>query len=84
MSSTFRPFGGDGPRRLLRDRVPAHADEGCAVYIGDAAEVLHDLPAAAVDAVVTDPPAGIRFRGMRWDTFRPARPRAAARDLGSP
>src|SRR5262249_3686388 len=78
MSSALRPFGGDGPRRLLRDRVSAHADEACAVYIGDAADVLHDLPASAVDAVVTDPPAGMRFRGMHWDTFRPARTRGGA------
>ena len=84
MRSTFRPFGSDGPWRLLRDRVPAHADEVCAVYIGDAAEVLHDLPAAAVDAVVTDPPAGIRFRGMRWDTFRPVGPRGRAEERAAP
>src|SRR5262245_30928586 len=80
MSSTVRPGGGSGPGRLLPARVPAHVDEVCAVYIGDAAEVLHDLPAAAVDAVVTDPPAGIRFRGMRWDTFRPARPRGGSKE----
>src|SRR5437763_481718 len=67
-----------GPRRLLPARVPAHADDVCAVYIGDAAEVLRDLPDAAVDAVVTDPPAGIRFRGMRWDTFRPSGPRGGS------
>lgn len=84
MSSTFRPFDGNGPRRLLRDRVPAHADEVCAAYIGDAAEVLPDLPAATVDAIVTDPPAGIRFRGMRWDTFRPARPRAGEEEQVDP
>ena len=84
MSSTFRPFDSNGPRRLLRDRVPAHADEVCAAYIGDAAEVLPDLPAAAVDAIVTDPPAGIRFRGMRWDTFRPARPRGRAEEQVDP
>jgi DNA modification methylase len=65
-----------GPRRLLPRRVPAHADASCAVYVGDAAEILRDLPDAAADAIVTDPPAGIRFRGMHWDTFRPLRMRA--------
>ena len=84
MSSTIRPGSGKDPRRLLPARVPAHADEVCAVYLGDAAEVLRDLPDAVVDAVVTDPPAGIRFRGMRWDTFRPARPRAGAAEVDPP
>jgi DNA modification methylase len=64
-----------GPRRLLAARAPTHADDVCAVYVGDAAEVLRDVPDAVVDAVVTDPPAGIRFRGMRWDTFQAAGPR---------
>ncbi len=67
-----------GPRRLLTNRVPTYADDVCAVYIGDAVEVLRDLPASTVDAVVTDPPAGIRFRGMRWDTFRPTGTRGRA------
>jgi DNA methylase len=77
-------FSDNGPRRLLPDRVPTHADDLCAVYIGDAAEVLRDLPDAVVDAVVTDPPAGIRFRGMRWDTFRPSRQRVRSEERVDP
>ncbi|KKN01834.1 hypothetical protein LCGC14_1123700 [marine sediment metagenome] len=34
---------------------------------GDALEVLRELPAASVDSMVTDPPAGISFMGKTWD-----------------
>lgn len=34
---------------------------------GDSAEVLRGLPAASVDALITDPPAGISFMGKVWD-----------------
>ncbi len=34
---------------------------------GDAMDILEDLPAAHVDALVTDPPAGISFMGKTWD-----------------
>jgi site-specific DNA-methyltransferase (adenine-specific) len=37
----------------------------CTLYLGDALEVLPTLP--QVDAVVTDPPYGLRFMGRRWD-----------------
>jgi site-specific DNA-methyltransferase (adenine-specific) len=33
---------------------------------------LPGLPDASVDAIVTDPPAGIEFMGKAWDTFRAA------------
>jgi hypothetical protein len=43
--------------------------------------VLPTLPDASVDAVVTDPPAGIGFMGKEWDDFRRARnPADAGRD----
>lgn len=35
---------------------------------GEALDVLRSLPDACVDAVVTDPPAGIAFMGKGWDT----------------
>ena len=48
---------------------------------GDAAEVLKILPDGSVDALVTDPPAGIGFMGKEWDDFRRARnPADAGRD----
>ncbi len=34
---------------------------------GDCLELLRTLPDASVDAVVTDPPAGIAFMGREWD-----------------
>lgn len=34
---------------------------------GDCLEVLRDMEACSVDAVVTDPPYGLSFMGKRWD-----------------
>ena len=34
---------------------------------GDALEVLRTLEPESVDALVTDPPAGISFMGKQWD-----------------
>ena len=36
---------------------------------GDCLEVLRGMRAASVDAVVTDPPAGISFMGKAFDDF---------------
>ena len=36
--------------------------------LGDCLDVLRTLPEGSVDAVVTDPPAGIGFMGKKWDT----------------
>ena len=48
---------------------------------GDCREVLKSLPDCSVDAVVTDPPAGIGFMGKEWDDFRRKRnPADAGRD----
>jgi site-specific DNA-methyltransferase (adenine-specific) len=55
---------------------PVHRDELAVVYMGDALEVLRALPSASVDAVVTDPPAGISFMSQGWDTFPVRRRRA--------
>lgn len=37
------------------------------VLHGDCLELLADLQASSVDAVVCDPPYGINFQGRRWD-----------------
>jgi len=37
------------------------------VVEGDALDVLPTLPAASVNALVTDPPSGIAFMGAEWD-----------------
>ena len=38
-----------------------------ALHHGDCLEVLATLPDCSVDAIVTDPPAGIAFMGKVWD-----------------
>jgi len=45
--------------KLLTDRA--------ALFIGDAAHVGDILAPNSVDAIVTDPPAGIGFMGREWD-----------------
>lgn len=37
------------------------------VHLGDCLDVMRSLPPCSVDAVVTDPPYGIRFMGKAWD-----------------
>lgn len=43
------------------------------VVQGDALEQLKTLPDECIDAVVTDPPAGIGFMGKEWDSPRGGR-----------
>lgn len=37
------------------------------IYHGDCLEVLKGVPAASIEAVVTDPPYGINFQSKEWD-----------------
>jgi DNA modification methylase len=53
-------------------RLPAYQDGGVTVYLGDAREVMADLPAESVDCVVTSPP----YWGLR--DFGCPRPSGAA------
>ena len=46
---------------------PYYEEELAAVYHGDCIDVMRELPDGSVDAVVTDPPYGIRFMGESWD-----------------
>lgn len=39
--------------------------------LGDCLEIMGDLPNGCVDAVVTDPPYGLDFRGEAWDASIP-------------
>lgn len=41
--------------------------DGYTLYAGDCVQVLRTLPACSVDAICTDPPAGIAFMGKEWD-----------------
>ncbi|HMJ56448.1 MAG TPA: DNA methyltransferase [Polyangiaceae bacterium] len=43
------------------------------VELGDCLDVLRTMPDACVDALVTDPPAGIGFMGKTWDHDRGGR-----------
>lgn len=42
------------------------------LYCGDCMEVLPTLEAGSVDAVVTDPPYGLKFMGKKWDCDVPS------------
>jgi len=37
------------------------------IHNGDSAKILRDFPENHFDAIVTDPPYGLRFMGKRWD-----------------
>lgn len=50
--------------------APYYVDSAASVYRGDCVDVMRALPACSVDAVVTDPPYGIRFMGEAWDAPR--------------
>jgi len=43
------------------------------VHLGDCLEAMRGLADGCVDAVVTDPPAGIFFMGRKWDSNRGGR-----------
>jgi len=49
------------------------------VHCGDALECLRRLSDECVDAMVTDPPYGIRFMGKAWDSFDKLKDRAIQR-----
>ncbi|UYI15847.1 MULTISPECIES: site-specific DNA-methyltransferase [Myxococcus] len=44
-----------------------------ALFVGDAARVGEVLAPDSVDAIVTDPPAGIGFMGREWDSDKGGR-----------
>jgi hypothetical protein len=46
---------------------PYFQDQWTTLYNGDCREVMKALADCSVDAVVTDPPAGISFMGKAWD-----------------
>lgn len=37
------------------------------VYLGDCLDVMRQLPDNSIDAIVSDPPYGIKFMGKQWD-----------------
>jgi len=66
---------------VSRTATPADVLSGAArwcVVEGDALDVVPALPVASVDAVISDPPYGIEWRGASWDADIP--PQSAATD----
>ena len=52
---------------------PPHLDDGdVRLYVGDCVEVMREMAAESVDAVVCDPPYGLEFMGKDWDAPRPS------------
>ena len=46
---------------------PYWSDDQVTLHLGDCLEVLAEMEAASVDAIVTDPPYGLEFMGREWD-----------------
>jgi DNA modification methylase len=57
---------------------------GWQIHHGDCLDVMKWLDAGSVDAIVTDPPYGLDFRGADWDAFIPAWLDAARRVCRGP
>jgi site-specific DNA-methyltransferase (adenine-specific) len=49
------------------------SSERFAVHVGDNLPILKTLPDNSVDAIVTDPPAGISMMGKDWDSDKGGR-----------
>ena len=66
---------------------PPRAPRRWQVIHGDCLKVLPKQDAATIDSVVTDPPYGIGFNGMKWDNAKkldPARPPGQYHSYTSP
>jgi DNA methylase len=46
---------------------PTHRGDRFSLFLGDVKNVLPTLADASIDAVVTDPPYGLKFMGKQWD-----------------
>jgi DNA modification methylase len=68
-------------------RLPFLNDGDARLYVGDCIEVMAEMDAESVDAVVCDPPYGIGFMGKAWDaaaiTERVERDNASRATLGN-
>lgn len=51
---------------------PTVETEKYTLYLADCLAVMREMPEKSVDAVITDPPYGVEFRGNDWDSFIPA------------
>lgn len=56
--------------------------DGITLHQGDCRDIMRSLPADHFDAVITDPPYGIAFKGEKWDTATPTGFQAWAQSWG--
>ena len=73
--------------RLTDLPEPVFSDGRAMLYLGDAVELLPLLPAASIDALVTDPPYGLSFNGQAWDDatgFRESLPHIDTSAMSAP
>lgn len=65
---------GDVLARLIKEKVrPRVANTEQEVIVGDCLAALRGLEDSSVDALATDPPAGIDFMGREWDSDKGGR-----------
>ena len=48
--------------------TPYHQDTFARIFLGDCRDVMAQLDADSLDAIVTDPPYGLGFMGKDWDS----------------
>lgn len=62
-----------------------YSDDRVIVYQGDCREVMAEMDDECIDAIVCDPPYGLEFMGVAWDTMGKggSRPRNEWEDFGS-
>ena len=58
---------------------PYWADDQVTLHLGDCLEVLAEMEAGSVNAIVTDPPYGLEFMGREWDRWLPPQPEPCRR-----
>ena len=55
------------PIHPVQDSQENHSGDGWRLLHGDSLDVLAELPDQCIDALISDPPYGISFKGNRWD-----------------
>lgn len=63
--------------RIIHSKWPVTVGR-TTIHCGDSLEVMAKLPKRSVDAIVTDPPYGLKFAGKAWDRGVPGEPFWAA------
>lgn len=60
--SVFDPPKSEHPKRLIRSREPVYETFRGAAFVGDALQLMRELPAESVDLVLTSPPYALHFQ----------------------